>query len=185
MSATFRECAKYVKAQPMKMKMPPMIIVSRQLNTLIRRLAIGPEWTKTRLINLEIIIIINTKLSPHIYIHYFICLYIEYFELSINIMSSETQQCNVRDPHPVQEASIEEEGQEAGPQYSPGPPPVHIRKPPANYHGLFSSVVCVFLLWSHLLHQRAVGQKVEGDNVSKDRKHAYSSQPYVIKVPKN
>lgn len=86
MSATFRECAKYVKAQPMKMKMPPMIIVSRQLNTLIRRLAIGPEWTKTRLINLEIII--NTKLSPHIYIHYFICLYIEYFELSINIMSS-------------------------------------------------------------------------------------------------
>lgn len=88
MSATFRECAKYVKAQPMKMKMPPMIIVSRQLNTLIRRLAIGPEWTKTRLINLEIIIIINTKLSPHIYIHYFICLYIEYFELSINIMSS-------------------------------------------------------------------------------------------------
>lgn len=88
MSATFRECAKYVKAQPMKMKMPPMIIVSRQLNTLIRRLAIGPEWTKTRLINLEIIIIINTKLSPHIYIHYFICLYIEYFDLSINIMSS-------------------------------------------------------------------------------------------------
>lgn len=88
MSATFRECAKYVKAQPVKMKMPPMIIVSRQLNTLIRRLAIGPEWTKTRLINLEIIIIINTKLSPHIYIHYFICLYIEYFELSINIMSS-------------------------------------------------------------------------------------------------
>lgn len=88
MRATFRECAKYVKAQPMKMKMPPMIIVSRQLNTLIRRLAIGPEWTKTRLINLEIIIIITTKLSPHIYIHYFICLYIEYFALNINIMCS-------------------------------------------------------------------------------------------------
>lgn len=73
MSATSRECAKYVEAHPMKMKMPPMIMVSRQLNTLIKRLAIGPEWKKTRLINLEI-----DKHQPLTSpIHYFINWYLE------------------------------------------------------------------------------------------------------------
>lgn len=73
MSATSRECAKYVEAHPMKMKMPPMIMVSRQLNTLIKRLAIGPEWKKTRSINLEIDQH-QPLTSP---IHYFINWYLE------------------------------------------------------------------------------------------------------------
>lgn len=87
MSVMFRECVKYVKVQLMKMKMFLMIIVSWQLNMLIRRLVIGFEWMKIWLINLEIIIIINIKFLFYIYIYYFICLYIEYFDLSINIMS--------------------------------------------------------------------------------------------------
>lgn len=91
MSATSRVCAKYVEAHPMKMKMPPMIMVSRQLNTLIKRLAIGPEWKKTRSINLEIDQH-QPLTSP---IHYFINWYLEltYNALYINIMCSEIGIC--------------------------------------------------------------------------------------------
>jgi hypothetical protein len=47
MNATSRESAKKVNEQPMKTRVPPTIIVRRQLKTLIEKLDNGPVTYKT------------------------------------------------------------------------------------------------------------------------------------------